>query len=100
MPNEVRHPYLGRIPRGTRNDKAAGNSAAGSIMPAMADGVRVYTGTYDGVQVLSVQGERCEPVTHHFGGAIIGALAGCRQRPERVFAGMGDGLFRTDDAGT
>ncbi len=69
-------------------------------MPAMADRVRVYTGTYDGVQVLSVQGDRCDQVAHNFGGAIIGALAGCRQRPERVFAGMGDGLYRTDDAGT
>src|SRR5581483_11428801 len=33
-------------------------------------------------------------------GAIVGAEAGCRQTPERVFVAVThDGLYRTDDAG-
>jgi photosystem II stability/assembly factor-like uncharacterized protein len=65
----------------------------------MADSTRVYAGTYDGVQVLRVRGEQCEVVAEAFPGAVVQALAGCRERAERVFVGLRDGLHRSDDGG-
>jgi photosystem II stability/assembly factor-like uncharacterized protein len=65
----------------------------------MADGARVYAGTYDGLQVLEVRGGRCELASDAFPGAIVQALGGCREKAERVFVGLRDGLHRTDDAG-
>jgi photosystem II stability/assembly factor-like uncharacterized protein len=65
----------------------------------MADGARVYAGTYDGVQVLSVRGGQCELASEAFSGQIVQAVGGCREKTERVFVGLRDGLHRTDDAG-
>jgi photosystem II stability/assembly factor-like uncharacterized protein len=66
----------------------------------MADGVRLYAGTYDGLEVLDARSGQVEPAGEAFQGDVIQALAGCREKPERVFAGLKGGLFRTDDAGS
>src|SRR5947208_1410526 len=65
----------------------------------MADGARVYAGTYDGLQVLRLRGGQCELAAEAFSGAIVQAVGACRGQSERVFAGLRDGLHRTDDAG-
>ncbi|HLQ34240.1 MAG TPA: hypothetical protein VK457_16265 [Chloroflexota bacterium] len=67
----------------------------------MADGVRVYAGTHEGVLVLSLRNGGCELVSEAFSGAIIDSEASCPRRSERAFVGVThDGLYRTDDAGT
>jgi photosystem II stability/assembly factor-like uncharacterized protein len=58
--------------------------------------VRIYAGTYDGLQMLNEQGETSGQV---FPGRIVQALTGCREMTERIFAGLNDGLYRSDDAG-
>jgi photosystem II stability/assembly factor-like uncharacterized protein len=65
----------------------------------MSDGVRIYAGTYGGLQVLSMRPGRCETVSEAFPGEIIQAVGGCCKQPERAFAGVRDGLHRTDDGG-
>lgn len=65
----------------------------------MAEGVRVYAGTYDGLRVLNQQGGQYELVSHEFPGVVVQAVSGGPGRPERVFAGLHDGLYRTTDAG-
>jgi len=65
----------------------------------MADGARVYAGTYDGVQVLSVRSGQCELVSEAFSGEVVQAVWGCREKTERVFLGLREGLHRSDDAG-
>ena len=65
----------------------------------MADRARVYAGTYDGVQVLSVHDGACEQVSSAFPGEVVQAVWGCQTRPQRVFAGLKAGLQRTDDGG-
>ncbi|HLQ33541.1 MAG TPA: hypothetical protein VK457_12710 [Chloroflexota bacterium] len=65
----------------------------------MADRVRVYAGTHEGVLVFSLRDGACELVSEAFSGAIIDSEAACLRRPERVFVGVtDDGLYRTDDA--
>lgn len=65
----------------------------------MADGARVYAGTYDGLQVLNVRDGHCELVSEAFSGEVVQAVWGCREKTERVFVGVREGLHRTDDAG-
>jgi photosystem II stability/assembly factor-like uncharacterized protein len=65
----------------------------------MADGVRLYAATYDGVQVLSVRGSQTTPVAEAFTDEIVQALGGSLQKPERIFVGLRNGLHRSDDAG-
>ncbi|HEX6511117.1 MAG TPA: hypothetical protein VF157_02380 [Chloroflexota bacterium] len=65
----------------------------------MSDSVRLYAGTWDGLKVLSQRGEQWELASETFPGAIVQAVAGCRQEPERVFAGLSQCLQRSDDAG-
>src|SRR5205814_7212386 len=65
----------------------------------MTERARVYAGTHDGVQVLSLRGAECELVAEAFPDEIVQALGGCREKTERVFTGLRNGLFRTDDAG-
>jgi photosystem II stability/assembly factor-like uncharacterized protein len=65
----------------------------------MAETARVYAGTHNGLKVLRVDDNHCELAHEAFAGLIVQAAGGCRQRPERVFAGLHNGLFRTDDAG-
>jgi len=65
----------------------------------MADGARVYAGTYDGVQVLSLRDGNTELVSTAFSDEIVQALGGSPQKPERVVVGLRNGLHRSDDAG-
>jgi photosystem II stability/assembly factor-like uncharacterized protein len=65
----------------------------------MTDGARLYVGTYDGLQVLSLRGSKTNLVSEAFSDEIVQALGGCQDKPERVFIGLRDGLHRTDDAG-
>ncbi len=66
----------------------------------MADGVRIYAGTWDGVVVMAVRNGRTEVLSRVFEGAIVGDVAGSLQQPQRVFAGIvRGGVHRTDDAG-
>jgi photosystem II stability/assembly factor-like uncharacterized protein len=65
----------------------------------MAGNTRLYAGTYDGIQVLRAREGHCEVAAEAFPGALVQALGGCREQPERVFVGLRDGLHRTDDAG-
>ncbi|HLG73681.1 MAG TPA: hypothetical protein VK009_24955 [Chloroflexota bacterium] len=66
----------------------------------MAEAVRLYVGTNDGVQVLSVRGGEAELVSEGLGGTIVQAEAGSASSPERVFVAVAhSGLYRTDDAG-
>jgi photosystem II stability/assembly factor-like uncharacterized protein len=65
----------------------------------MAGYTRVYAGTYDGLQVLRVRGGQCEVAAEAFAGVLVQALGGCREKAERVFVGLRDGLHRSDDAG-
>lgn len=65
----------------------------------MGDDARVYAGTYDGLQVLTVRGGQCELVSDAFRGAIVQAVGGCREKTERAFVGLREGLQRTDDGG-
>ena len=65
----------------------------------MADGTRIYAGTYDGVQVLRLHGDHCHDVSSAFQGQVVQAVWGCHNKPERVFVGLKEGLQRTDDGG-
>jgi len=65
----------------------------------MADSARLYAGTYDGVQVLNLRGGQSSLVSEAFSDEIVQALSGCREKLERVFVGLRNGLHRSDDAG-
>src|SRR6266849_5866536 len=65
----------------------------------MADGARVYAGTYDGVQVLSLRNGNTDLGSTAFSDEIVQALGGSPQKPERVVVGLRNGLHRSDDAG-
>jgi len=66
----------------------------------MAERVRMYAGTQRGMQVLRSTDSGWQQVSESFQDGVIDSLAGCQQTPERVFAAViGDGLYRTEDAG-
>lgn len=65
----------------------------------MAGRVRIYAGTRDGLQILTLQGKSVDLLSAVFPDEIIQAVIGCREQPERVFVGLRDGVHRSDDAG-
>jgi photosystem II stability/assembly factor-like uncharacterized protein len=67
----------------------------------MTEGVSLYAGTQEGLFVLRPQGgSGWEIANHIFPNAVIDAISGCKDTPERVYAGVAyDGVYRTDDAG-
>ncbi len=66
----------------------------------MAEGVRLYVGTQHGLSVWRSRNGGWEEVSRHFPDGVFDSIAGCRQRPERVFTTLGqDGLYRTVDGG-
>ncbi len=66
----------------------------------MGESVRLYAGTHDGVIIWRSYNGRWDEVGRSFAGGIIESVVGCRQRPERIFAGVTrDGLYRSDDGG-
>jgi photosystem II stability/assembly factor-like uncharacterized protein len=65
----------------------------------MIERARLYAATYDGLQVLALRDGQVSPVSQAFPDEIIQALCGSLARPERVFVGLRNGLYRSDDAG-
>ena len=65
----------------------------------MTHNVRLYAGTYDGLQVLRVADGDAQRVSQEFADEIVQAVGGSQQKPERVFVGLRNGLHRTDDTG-
>lgn len=66
----------------------------------MAAGIRLYAGTQHGLAVWRERGGKWEAVGHEFPDAVIDTLAGCVERPERVYAAVAwDGVYRTVDGG-
>lgn len=66
----------------------------------MSENLRLYAGTQHGLLIWQARSGRWEQVAHQFPDACFDTIAGCRQRPERVYAAVAwDGLYRTEDAG-
>jgi len=66
----------------------------------MADPIRLYAATHDGVHVCRLKDGRCERVAEAIRGAIIDCVEPRPKTPASVFAGdTHGGLYRTDDAG-
>ncbi len=66
----------------------------------MADGARLYAGTQHGLFVWRSRNGGWDEVGRAFPDAVIDSIAGGRQRPEPVYAGVAhDGLYRTEDGG-
>lgn len=66
----------------------------------MAENVRLYAGTRDGVSVLRSQNGGWEAHGVPLPGVITECFAGSAQNPERVYvAGAAKGLYATDDGG-
>jgi photosystem II stability/assembly factor-like uncharacterized protein len=66
----------------------------------MVDGIRLYAGTQRGLLVWRMRNGNWEQVSHEFQSAVFDTIAGCAQRPERVYAAVAwDGIYRTDDGG-
>lgn len=66
----------------------------------MADDIRLYAGTQHGLLVWQERNGSWEQVAHEFQDAVFDTIAGCKQRPERVYAAVAwDGVYRTDDGG-
>ncbi len=66
----------------------------------MADSVRLYAGTQQGLLVWRSRNGGWAEVSRSFGAAVIDSISGCRQNPQRVFVGAAhDGLYRTEDGG-
>ncbi len=66
----------------------------------MAEGVRLYVGTQHGLSVWRSRDGGWEEINRIFPDGVFDSVAGCRQRPERVFTTVGqDGLYRTVDGG-
>jgi photosystem II stability/assembly factor-like uncharacterized protein len=67
----------------------------------MAEGVRLYAGTQHGLCVWRSRNGGWDEVSREFPHNVFDAIAGCRQRPERVYTTVNqDGLYRTDDGGS
>ena len=66
----------------------------------MSEAIRLYAGCQGGVVVYRSQSGDWQQISHNFPEGILDSLAGCSNRPERVFAGIAhDGVYRTDDGG-
>jgi len=66
----------------------------------VAERLRVYAGTQEGMFVWRSSNGGWEEVSRSFTEGIIDSVAGCRLTPERVYTGvMIDGLYRTEDGG-
>ena len=66
----------------------------------MSEAIRLYAGCQGGVVVYRSQNGDWQQISHSFPEGILDSLAGCANRPERVFAGIAhDGVYRTDDGG-
>lgn len=66
----------------------------------MSEGVRLYAGTQHGLIVWKSNNGGWEEVGRSFKDGIIDSMAGCQEKPERVFVGVThDGLYRTDGGG-
>jgi photosystem II stability/assembly factor-like uncharacterized protein len=67
----------------------------------VAEGVRLYAGTQHGLLVWRERNGSWELVNHAFPDAVFDTIAGCKARPERVYAAVAwDGVYRTDDGGS
>ena len=67
----------------------------------MAEHVRLYTATRDGISVTHSTANGWEGAQLVLPGAVSEGFAGPRQRPERVYVAVEhDGLYGTDDAGS
>ncbi len=66
----------------------------------MVESVRLYAGTHEGMYVYRPENGGWAEANHGLGDGIVDSIAGCQQRPERVFAGVAhDGVYRTTAAG-
>ena len=66
----------------------------------MSEAIRLYAGCQGGVVVYRSQNGDWQQISRSFPSGILDSLAGCANRPERVFAGIAhDGVYRTDDGG-
>lgn len=66
----------------------------------MADHVRIYAGTQEGLFIWRSKNGSWEKVATTFEGGTIDSIDGPRNRPSTVFLGATqDGVYRTDDAG-
>jgi photosystem II stability/assembly factor-like uncharacterized protein len=66
----------------------------------VAEGIRLYAGTQHGLLIWRERNGKWDLVNHAFQDAVFDTIAGCRARPERVYAAVAwDGVYRTDDGG-
>ena len=66
----------------------------------MAERVRLYAGTHEGLFVYRSDSGGWTEESRAFEGAIVDSMAGCQTSPECVYAGVThDGVYRTRDAG-
>ena len=66
----------------------------------MSENLCLYAGTHEGLFVLRPTNGGWAEMSRALDGGIIDSMAGCQQRPERVFAGVAhDAVYRTDDGG-
>jgi len=66
----------------------------------VAEGVRLYVGTHEGMFVYRSTNAGWEPVNQALISGIVDTMVGSIRRPERVYAGVAhDGIYRTDDGG-
>lgn len=66
----------------------------------MNERVRLYAGTQHGLIVWRSRNGAWEELSRGFADGIIDSIAGCRQKPERVYVGVThDGLYRTEEGG-
>ena len=66
----------------------------------MAERIRLYAGTQEGLFVWKSNNGGWDEVYQGFKEAVIDTMSGCKQYPERVYTGVaGDGVYRTEDGG-
>src|SRR6266571_2311214 len=66
----------------------------------MPEAISLYAGTQDGLVIVQPKNGGWETTDHVFQDAVVESLSGCRNTPERVYAGVAyDGVYRTEDAG-
>jgi hypothetical protein len=67
----------------------------------VAEGVRLYAGTHEGMFVYRSSNGGWTPVSQALISGIVDTMSGGKNKVERVFAGVAhDGVYRTEDAGT
>src|SRR3712207_6681436 len=66
----------------------------------MAEGVRLYTGTGEGLFVWRSRNGGWEAVGREFKDQVVEAVAGDARRPGRAYVALAyDGVYRSDDGG-